>query len=291
MRDREKSRQSLIRELMALREETGQLKSRHRLAEKALKESQQQLQQAQKMEAIGHLTGGIAHDFNNMLASIMGFTQLALEISSDIDNAKLNEYLQEVNLAGERARHLIAQMLSFSRRGKTKEYLPFDLSILIKEVVSMLRPMLPSSIVINYTADECVPMVKADPIKIHQVLMNLCINSRDALDGRGAIGLQLKHITEADNICSSCHSTVDGRFVAIVITDNGSGIAQEHIGKIFDPFYTTKDVGKGTGMGLSVVHGIMHDHLGHIILESEPGKGTQFQLLFPVEKEQQVIED
>ena len=240
-----------------------------------------QLQQAQKMEAIGLLTGGIAHDFNNMLASIMGFTQLAMDLSEDLGNDKLNEYLQEVNQAGERARDLIAQMLSFSRRNAEKELLPLKLAILIKEVVSMLRPMLPSSIGINYKVEGDIPMVKADPVKIHQVLMNLCINARDAIDGHGRIDLYLRlgHMDKA--ICSSCHNSINGEFVEIAIVDNGPGIKKSHLNKIFDPFFTTKEVGKGTGMGLSVVHGIMHDHLGHIVLESRSAKGTTFRLLFP----------
>ena len=244
-----------------------------------------QLQQAQKMEAIGHLTGGIAHDFNNMLASIMGFTQLAMDLSEDFENEKLNEYLQEVNQAGERARDLIAQMLSFSRRDNEKELLPLKLPILIKEIVTMLRPMLPSSIGIDYKLDGEVPMVKADPVKIHQVLMNLCINARDALEGHGKITLCLSLTSLDKGICSSCHNPVDGEFVEIIITDDGSGIKKKHLNKIFDPFFTTKEVGKGTGMGLSVVHGIMHDHHGHIILESKPGKGTKFRLLFPAANE------
>lgn len=240
-----------------------------------------QLQQAQKMEAIGHLSGGIAHDFNNMLASIMGFTQLAMELSETCHDEKLDEYLEEVNLAGERARDLIAQMLSFSRRNGEKEYLPLELGLLIKEVVSMLRPMLPSSIGINYELEENMPLVKADPVKIHQVLMNLCINARDALQGHGKIELSL-HVTRFDKvICSSCHEQVSGEFVGLMVADNGSGIEQDHLNKIFDPFFTTKEVGKGTGMGLSVVHGIMHDHHGHIIIDSSSDKGTRFQLLFP----------
>lgn len=240
-----------------------------------------QLQQAQKMEAIGHLTGGIAHDFNNMLASIMGFTQLAMELSEEYENEKLDEYLQEVNLAGERARDLIAQMLSFSRRNDKKELLPLELPLMIKEVTTLLRPMLPSSIEINYQTDTDIPKVKADPVKMHQVLMNLCINARDALEGHGKIELSLKSITLDGVACSSCHKPITGKFIEIVIEDNGSGIEKKNINKIFDPFFTTKEVGKGTGMGLSVVHGIMHDHHGHIILTSRPDQGTKFQLLFP----------
>ena len=241
-----------------------------------------QLQQAQKMEAIGHLTGGIAHDFNNMLASILGFTQLAMEVGSECNSEKLDEYLQEVNLAGERARDLIAQMLSYSRRNGERQYLEIDLGVLVKEVVGMLRPMLPSSIEINYELEADIPLVRADPVKVHQVLMNLCINARDALQGHGKIDVQLRLTNFDHSTCSSCHKPIAGKFIEIRVADNGTGIGQEHINKIFDPFYTTKEVGKGTGMGLSVVHGIMHDHHGHILLESRLKEGTIFHLLFPI---------
>lgn len=246
----------------------------------------EQLQQSQKMEAIGHLTGGIAHDFNNMLASIMGFTQLAIDLSESIHNEKLDDYLQEINRAGERARDLVAQMLSYSRRTPGKKFVPLELPVLIKEVVMMIRPMLPSSIEINYDFDEDVPMVKVDPVRLHQVLMNLCINARDAIGGHGRIDLLLASANVKNKLCSSCHELISGDFVGIKVSDNGSGIVQDNIRNIFDPFFTTKEVGKGTGMGLSVVHGIMHDHHGHIVVDSVPGQGTEINLLFPSNEEE-----
>lgn len=204
-----------------------------------------------------------------------------MELSEEFEDEKLDEYLQEVNLAGERARDLIAQMLSFSRRNDHKELLPLELPILMKEVVSLIRPMLPSSIEINYQMEQGIAKVKADPVKMHQVLMNLCINARDALQGHGKIELSLKSSVLNKSICSSCHKPVSGEFIELVVEDNGSGIEPKYIDKIFDPFFTTKEVGKGTGMGLSVVHGIIHDHQGHVILDSTPNKGTEFQLFFP----------
>jgi len=241
-----------------------------------------QLQQAQKMESIGHLTGGIAHDFNNMLASIMGFTELAISNCDHRHDEKLNEYLTEVMIAGERARELIAQMLSFSRRNNDREYAPLDASLLLKEVVSMIRPMLPSSIDINYNFEPDTPYINADPVQIHQILMNMCINARDALQGHGRVELNLKLVKFEKSICSSCHDSISGEYVVFEVTDNGTGIDESSIKNIFDPFFTTKEVGKGTGMGLSVVHGIVHDHNGHIVVKSDLGKGTIFNLLFPV---------
>ncbi len=250
-----------------------------------------QLQQAQKMESIGHLTGGIAHDFNNMLASILGFTQLSILMNEELQSEKLNEYLQEINKAGERARDLILQMLSFSRRNVDKEHLPVEPEHLIKEVVTMLRPMLPSSIKIICTLDSEAPKIKVDPVKLHQVLTNMCINARDALLGQGQIELKLRLRKFESEICASCHNPVSGEFVEIMIIDNGSGIDDENIKNIFDPFFTTKEVGKGTGMGLSVVHGIMHDHMGHVLIDSVLDKGTTFCLLFPPAKEVERINE
>ena len=251
---------------------------------------QQQLQQAQKMEAIGHLTGGIAHDFNNMLASIMGYTELASERIDKKGDKKVKSYLAEVYKSGTRARDLVAQMLAFSRGGEG-EIKPFILAPLIKESLKMLATTLPSSMEIDLKIDDSSLTVETNPVQLHQMIMNLCINSRDSMSGKGELSIGLKQVRLKKVECVSCHKKISGDFVQVSVKDTGSGIKPEQMGRLFDPFYTTKEIGKGTGMGLSMVHGIMHDHGGHILLETFVDKGTTFSLLFPSSSNQVYEED
>jgi len=250
------------------------------LAEAQQHELQKQLQQAQKMEAIGQLTGGIAHDFNNMLASIMGYTNLAQERFGH-ENEKLNEYLSEVNLASERARDLIAQMLAFSRGGSNQSRM-MDLKPLVKDAIKMLSSTMPSSVEVQTDFLDGLPMIMMDPVQMHQIVMNLCINARDAMMGNGELIVTLKNVefTQSSH-CISCIESINGNYVELNITDTGQGIDPNLLRRVFDPFFTTKDIGKGTGMGLSMVHGIVHEHGGHILVDSIVNKGTTFRLLFP----------
>ncbi len=238
-----------------------------------------QLQQAQKMEAIGQLTGGIAHDFNNILASILGYTELALHQSRD-QGGKLSRYLSEVQSAGERARDLIAQMLAFSRSGDS-ERRRMPLEPLIKEVLKLLRPLFPTTMSLR-TDISRVPPVLANPAQMQQILMNLAINARDATRQRGNVTIRVAKQHWQNDICASCHSPIVGDFVTLTVSDDGDGIAGEHLPRIFDPFFTTKDIGKGTGMGLSIVHGLTHDFGGHLLVDSTPGTGTTFTVLLPI---------
>ncbi len=247
---------------------------------------QKQLQQAQKMEAIGQLTGGIAHDFNNMLASIMGYTGLAQE-RFGCDNDKLSEYLKEVNQASERARDLVAQMLAFSRGG-TSQSQALYLEPLVKEAIKMLSSTMPSSIVVQTDFASDLPKIMMDPVQMQQIVMNLCINARDAMHGDGSLVVTLNIVNfERGQNCISCIKFIEGNYVELKVNDTGHGIDADMLARVFDPFFTTKDVGKGTGMGLSMVHGIVHEHDGHILVESELGKGTTFHLLFPLIQKKQ----
>ena len=259
------------------------------LMEQEHKSLHKQLMQSQKMEALGQLTGGIAHDFNNILASMMGFTELGLYLLSDEtdlknskDHQRLTDYLGEVHRAGERASKLIKQMLAFSRAGNNETLKPFDLNILIKDTIKMLRPVFPSSITIDADIEHMMPMVLADPVQLHQALMNIFINARDAMDGNGHISIRLESIPINNAICTSCLHDITGDFVSLTIQDTGTGIDDKTIEHLFEPFFSTKDIGKGTGMGLAMVHGIMHHHQGHIIVQSKTGTGSSFQLLFPL---------
>ena len=250
---------------------------------------QRQLQQAHKMEALGQLTGGIAHDFNNILASIMGYSQLALDRYVDDKESKLGQYLQEVYRAGERARDLISQMLAFTRGGQA-EPVALDAVPLLKEVMKMLESTLPSSIEIRTIIDNKLPNILIDPVQLHQVIMNLCINARDAMDNRGRLTVSLRNIKITDRKCNSCHKHFSGDFVELSVKDTGTGIKPEVLERIFEPFYTTKDIGKGTGIGLSMVHGITHKYDGHILIDSHMNMGTECNILFPVIIEEPVDE-
>jgi len=239
-----------------------------------------QLQQAQKMEAIGQLTGGIAHDFNNILASIIGYTELALERYVDENAGKLRSYLQEVHLAGMRAKDLIAQMLAFSR-SKHGEYIALHISPLINETIKLLRPTIPASIELQFNKSADLHSVHADPVQLQQIIMNLCINARDAIGTHGKITVALHEDHIHNQVCNSCHQMFSGDYLTLSVSDNGHGIPPDLMSRIFEPFLTTKDVGSGTGMGLSMVHGIVHNHNGHILVQSEENVGTEFRILIP----------
>ena len=247
-------------------------------AEKAI--LQKELQQAQKMEAIGQLTGGIAHDFNNMLASVLGYSELALNTLQNSSDVQLIQYVKRINIAGERARELVAQLLAFSRSAPSDPR-QIKLSELIDDVTALVRPTIPTSIKLILDIQDNVPSVLMDSTQMHQILMNLCINARDAMDGSGELTIKLSYQKQMNANCSSCNDLVQGDYVSLTVTDTGSGIEPDVLGNIFDPFLTTKGVGKGTGMGLSVVHGILHKHQSHIIVKTELGVGSSFQVLLP----------
>jgi signal transduction histidine kinase len=251
------------------------------------KETEAQLIQAQKMEAIGTLAGGIAHDFNNILSSIMGYTELALyEIE---DETELHEYLQEVLVAGGRAKDLVLQILTFSRRTE-KALKPVQLEPILKEVFKLLRASLPATIEMKQNISSN-PIVLADPTQIHQLIMNLCTNASQAMEKNGGtleVGLGEVQLEKG---FTDRHADINpGAYMKLSVSDTGCGMAPEVMERIFDPFFTTKEKGKGTGIGLSAVHGIVKSHGGAITVYSEPGKGSNFKAFLPlIEKE--VAED
>ena len=249
-------------------------------AEEARGQLEAQLRQAQKMEAIGQLTGGIAHDFNNILQSILGNLTLAGERIEELGDAKLARYLERAGLSAQRARELIQQMLTFSR-GKRGEPRLMSLAPLVAEAAKLLRPTLPSTIELSVNLDEELPAVKVDPVQAEQVLLNLCINARDAMHGQGSIALAVRDAPESRAVCTACRQRFAGRFVEFSVRDSGPGIPAAVVDRMFEPFFSTKDVGKGSGMGLSMVHGIVHEHGGHLVVESESGRGAVFRVLLP----------
>ena len=273
--------------LVALRDEEGRIQG---LAGSGrdmslYKRLEKQLRQSQKMQAVGQLTGGIAHDFNNFLTAILGFTELALQRSRTLADEKLERYLEEVNRAGRRARELVMQLLAYSRGGESQP-VPLQPMEVLGEVHKMLASSLPSTMRLEITPADLQSRIRMDPLQFQQVLMNLCINARDAMCGQGEVRITTceRHIEGL--ACASCHEVVSGDFVELAVRDTGKGIPEADLERIFEPFFSTKSAGKGTGMGLAMVHGILHQHGGHIQVESRPGEGTVFRLLFPVMKEE-----
>lgn len=249
-------------------------------AEEASRQLEVQLRQAQKMQAIGHLAGGIAHDFNNILTSLMGYVTMVSEALEDRGEARLTRYLQRAGHSGQRARDLIQQLLTFSR-GQRGEPRPVFLAPLITEAMQLLTASLPSSVVLRSELEDHLPPVLLDPVQVEQVLMNLCINAADAMQGRGELTIQLRRHQVQEHPCAACRQNVSGDYIELAVSDAGSGIAPEVLERMFEPFYTTKEVGKGSGMGLATVHGIVHEHGGHILVDSTPGAGATFRVLFP----------
>ncbi len=249
-------------------------------AEEERETLQKQLQQAQKMETLGQLTGGIAHDFNNILASILGYTQLAME--EDIENEEVIESLHQVRLASERARELIQKMLVFSR-GDSGAFTELSLRKVIDETIKILRPTLPSSINIDMLLNDGLPSIRGNHAMLMQVVMNACVNARDAIGEQGTISIGLHREVVDVSACSSCLSPFSADCLVLTVADTGSGIDGGMLNTIFEPFFSTKPSSKGTGMGLSVVHGIMHQHGGHILVNSFPGQGTEIKFLFPID--------
>ncbi|MFO1364197.1 MAG: PAS domain S-box protein [Burkholderiales bacterium] len=248
-------------------------------AEAARRALEAQLRQAQKMEAIGQLTGGIAHDFNNILTSIVGYVTLAAEREAAAADAKVAGYLEQAARSCRRARDLIQQMLTFSR-GQRGERRPVDLRRLVADSARLLHSSMPSTLDLEVAGGAQVPLVSLDRVQAEQVLLNLCINARDALAGQGKVRIGVRRARHAA-VCASCRSAFDGEFVELAVSDDGPGIAPGLMERIFDPFFSTKEVGKGSGMGLAMVHGIVHDHGGHVVVETQPDAGTTFRVLFP----------
>jgi PAS domain S-box-containing protein len=245
-----------------------------------------QLRQSQKMESIGTLAGGIAHDFNNILGIILGNTELALDDVPEWNPARLN--LEEVITASIRARDVIRQLLSFARKTKL-ERRPTNITPIIKESLKLLRASIPTSIDIRQNIPEDIDTILADPTQINQVLINLCTNADHSMPHGGIIEVTLENVEVDEESMAQYPGLHPGRYVHLIVSDTGQGISQKDIYNIFDPYFTTKDVGRGTGMGLAVVHGIVKEHNGIITVKSKLGKGTAFGLFFPAVENEAVV--
>lgn len=241
------------------------------------KDMEQSLIHSHKMEALGQLTGGIAHDFNNIMGTVLGYAELSIDSSSP---AKMQEYASHIHAAGSRARNVVRQLLDFSRRSQGEET-TVDLCEEIETALVMIRSTLPSTIEINHQLVDTPHYATLDSNQLQRVLLNLCINARDAMNQKGTLTLSLGK-QDASEYCASCQQKFSGAYHVLTVGDSGQGLDQQMQARLFEPFFTTKPFGEGTGMGLSVVHGIVHEFGGHIIVDSEPGVGTSFSIYLPV---------
>ena len=253
-----------------------------------LKHMEEELRQAQKRESIGTLTGGIAHDFNNIMGIILGNTELALEDVPESNRAYSN--LEAIKTASRRAANIVKQLSNLSRITDQKLQ-PIEIAPVIKDVLNFLRSTIPNTIDIQQDIQITNETILADPTQIKQIMMNLCINASHAMEQTGG-----KLTTTVENVFLDDSSAKDypdlksGKYVKVVVSDTGPGIDPKIINRIFDPYFTTKGIGKGSGMGLAVVHGIVKSHSGAITIDSTLGKGTKFIMFFPLVTEKPIVE-
>lgn len=243
-----------------------------------LKKMESQLIQAQKMEAVGRLAGGVAHDFNNMLSVILGKTEMALE---DIDpNQTLYADLEEIRTAAQRSADVTRQLLAFARKQAIAPKV-VNLNSTIESILKMLRRLIGENIDLIWLPNEEIWPVRIDPSQLAQILANLSVNARDAIADVGKLIIETGKTTFDEAYCADHSGFVPGDFVQLTVSDNGCGISQETLQNVFEPFYTTKDVGKGTGLGLATVYGIVKQNDGFINAYSEPDQGTIFRIYLP----------
>ncbi len=240
-----------------------------------------QLRRSQKMEAVGTLAGGIAHDFNNILGAVIGYTEIAQRESGL--SPRLKRHLEQIHKAGERATQLVQQILTFSRQAEERPQ-PIRIRPIIKEALHLLRASLPTTILIRQDIRAEHDLILADPTQIHQIMMNLCTNAAHAMrEGKGELTIRLAPAEVGDRDARpDPHGLNAGRYLVLTVGDTGAGIDPGIIDRIFDPFFTTKKPGEGTGMGLAVVHGIVKNCGGAVTVKSEPGKGAEFNVYFPL---------
>lgn len=258
-------------------------------AEDERRKLQDQLQQAQKMEAIGTLAGGIAHDFNNILGAIIGYAEMAQEDCPP--GSMAGDDIRQVLTASNRAKDLVQQILAFSRQAEV-EKIPLRPALIIGESIKMLRSSLPTSIEIQQDIDAEAGPIVADPTQVHQIVMNLCTNAFHAMEGTGGVlHISLKTETVSDEQMVNDSHAQQGRYVRLSIRDTGPGISPEIRDKIFDPYFTTKEVGKGTGLGLAMVHGIAKNYGGWVSCDSQMGSGAIFNVYLPIDSSVTLAED
>lgn len=252
--------------------------SERKQAEREKENLQGQLLQAQKMESVGRLTGGVAHDFNNILSVILGYTEMAMEQTRP--DSPLYGNLQKIQEAGQRSAEIIRQLLAFSRQ-QTIAPKVLDLNVSVDGLVKMLQRLIGENIHLAWMPAASLPPVYIDQAQIDQILINLCTNARDAIEGIGAVTIETKAVAVDADYCVRNVGFVPGNYAVLSVSDNGKGMEPDVVEKIFEPFFTTKGVGQGTGLGLATVYGIVKQNHGFINVYSEPGKGTTFNIYLP----------
>jgi len=237
-----------------------------------------QIQQAQKMESVGRLAGGVAHDFNNMLGVILGHTEMAMD---QVDPAQpLHADLEEIRTAANRSADLTSQLLAFARKQMIAPKI-LDLNKTVTSMLKMLRRLIGEDIHLNWQPDANLWPVKVDPSQIDQILANLCINARDAISDIGKMTIETGNCSFDEDYCAAYAGFPPGEYVLLAVSDNGCGMDKETLSHLFEPFYTTKVIGKGTGLGLATVYGIVRQNNGFINVYSEPNQGTTFKIYLP----------
>lgn len=238
-----------------------------------------QLRQAQKMESLGTMAGGIAHDFNNILSAILGYTELAMDKAEVVPDVK--QTIKAAYQAGLRAKDLVRQILTFSRRTEIA-LKPLQIGVIVEEALKLMRSILPTSIEIRQHIQENLDLVMAEPTQIHQIVMNLCTNASHAMEPDGGIlEVRLEPVELPADGVQGAQGLVPGDYLRLMVKDSGCGMTPEILSSIFDPYFTTKNLGEGTGLGLSVVHGIVKECGGDVVVNSTPSKGSTFSLFFP----------
>jgi len=248
----------------------------------ARREMEVRLKQTYKMEAIGTMAGGIAHDFNNILATVIGYAELAQDDIPASSPAKA--HIEQILIAGLRAKELTHQILTYSRMSRfLQDHVPIDIVSLVEKEIIFQRSVIPRTVEITSDIDENCGQIIGDSMAIHQLMMNICSNASDAMQGEEGtlkIALHTVELTQED-LKNEPVPHPPGMYIKLSVSDTGTGIPQELIGRIFDPYFTTREIGKGSGMGLVVVHGIVKDHDGFIQVESQKGRGSVFDVFFP----------
>jgi len=255
-----------------------ELQQNRRKAEKYKERLQRELHHTRKMEALGQITGAIAHDFNNILGIVMGYTNMAIDRYGDEAPEKMVEYLHTSLKSSERAKELVAKMLVFTEGGD-KEIKPILLNEQVEINIERIYAEMPDNIQIDCNCSDNLPTILLDPNKLRQMLLILCENARDAMDGKGVIKISVGLSKDVEGECSDCHKTLEGDWVELSVADTGTGMREEELEHLFEPFYTTKEFAKG--MGMAMLHGIINRSGRHSIIETQLGKGTKVRLLFP----------
>ncbi|MEM9530118.1 MAG: PAS domain-containing protein [Pseudomonadota bacterium] len=246
---------------------------------------EREMLQRQKMDALARLTGGVAHDFNNMLATIMGFAELAHHGLKSKPDTQLQEYVDAIRLAAENGRELVSQLLTVSRKVPRSETEVVDVDQSVSLAIRMVRPLLPPEVSLDYECGQSDLRVALDPVNLERILVNLCLNARDAMHGRGQIRITVSKRQVADLECAASLRRITGEYVALTVEDAGPGISAEIRHRVFEPFFTTKSESQGTGMGLAVVQGIVKAHLGAILVERSHHEGAAVTILLPPAEE------